>query len=68
MNQHPGLLAGLSKHRLKQDRRSIRLMISDLNHRWLGDDLQLSFNLPPGGFATCVLRELCQIKDCGSAD
>jgi len=68
MDQHPRLLAGLCQHRLKQDRRAIRLPVSEIQHRWLEDNLELSFALPAGGFATCVLRELCQLEDCGSAD
>ena len=68
MDQHPELLTGLCQHRLKQDRRSIRLPVNEIQHRWVKKDLELSFCLPAGGFATCVLRELCQLEDCAGTE
>jgi tRNA pseudouridine13 synthase len=58
------LSAGLAKHGLKQERRSLRLMVGELEHIWLEDDvLQLTFTLPPGSYATSVLQELGEFKD-----
>ena len=58
------LSAGLAKHGLKQERRSLRLMVGELEHTWLEDDvLQLTFTLPPGSYATSVLQELGEFKD-----
>ncbi len=51
---------GLEKAGLKQERRALRLAVADLRWRWLaeGRDLQLTFDLPAGTYATAVLREL----------
>jgi len=54
--------AGLEAAGLKQERRALRLVVSDLQWHWPqdGQDLQLSFELPAGCYATAVLRELVQ--------
>jgi len=58
------LADGLEKHGLKQERRSLRLMVGDLNHQWLeSDTLELSFSLPSGSYATSVLQELGAFQD-----
>jgi tRNA pseudouridine13 synthase len=58
------LSAGLEKHGLKQERRSLRLMVSELDHEWQADDvLELSFSLKPGSYATSVLQELGVFTD-----
>ena len=50
---------GLEKVGLKQERRALRLKLTDLRWSWEPhDELHLSFRLPPGGYATSVLREL----------
>jgi tRNA pseudouridine13 synthase len=60
----PVLCAGLEKHGLKQERRSLRVMVGELEHQWLSDDcLELSFTLPPGSYATSVLQELGEFRD-----
>lgn len=48
---------------LSQDRRLLSLTATEFSHRWLADgaDLELSFNLPPGTYATAILRELCKL-------
>lgn len=54
---------GLEEMGLKQERRSLRLKLTDL--RWTlesDDELHLSFRLPPGGYATSVLRELVRVN------
>ena len=65
--QFPLLSAGLEKHGLKQERRSLRLMVNELNYDWLSTDvLELSFGLKPGSYATSVLQELgdfCDINE-----
>jgi tRNA pseudouridine13 synthase len=57
----PGWLTGLEKSGLEAARRSLRLRVEGLDWRWLEpqDDLRLSFTLTAGGFATAVLREIC---------
>ena len=52
-------LAGcLESARLRQERRSLRLIVHGLEWEWSGDDLALSFSLPRGAFATAVLAEV----------
>jgi tRNA pseudouridine13 synthase len=48
---------GLEKAGLRQDRRSLRLAVDELDWKLSGDRLELSFELATGGFATSVLRE-----------
>jgi tRNA pseudouridine13 synthase len=56
---HSKLLEGLIKAGLKQERRSLRLKIDHLSWRWLDErSLALSFELPPGAYATSMLHEL----------
>ena len=58
------LRTGLEDARLKQERRGLRLKPDALEWEWLGDDaLVLAFGLPPGCYATTVLRELGDIVD-----
>jgi tRNA pseudouridine13 synthase len=53
------LARGLEQQSLTQDRRSIRLMLNDLQHTWQSpQQLRLRFALPSGAFATTVLKEL----------
>jgi len=49
---------GLARAGLSQERRSLRLRISALQHAFEQDDLLLGFSLPKGSYATAVLREL----------
>ncbi len=49
---------GLEFSGLQQQRRSLVLRPDNFCWRWLGDDLELSFSLPPGAYATSVLREI----------
>jgi len=53
---------------LKQERRSIKLVPSNLS--WLQDeqDLIVSFDLPTGCFATSVLRECVRFREQGNSD
>ncbi len=54
------LAIGLAANGLKQERRSLRLLVEDLAYRWIDEDsLQLDFSLPAGAYATTVLGELC---------
>ena len=58
------LRAGLERAGLKQERRALRLRPVDLAWRLLDDGaLELRFELPPGCYATTVLRELGDIAD-----
>lgn len=58
----PVLRAGLETAGLKQERRALRLKPQQLQWRWLQDEaMELQFALPPGTYATVVLRELGDI-------
>lgn len=51
--------AALASENLQMERRSSRLVPGDLQWSFLGEDaFRASFTLPPGGYATSVLREL----------
>ena len=55
---------GLEKAGLSQDRRSLRLFPRDFNWQFIdGQQLELSFFLPAGCYATAVMRELAVITD-----
>ena len=54
----PDLTALLATRRLQASRRSLRLLPADMSWKWHEQQLQLSFTLPPGAYATTVLREL----------
>ena len=58
---------GLERAGLKQERRALRLRHADLHWQWQTDGaLELAFTLPPGAYATAVLRELGEITDVAS--
>ena len=59
--------AGLERAGLKSERRSVRLKVGDLRWRFIdAETLEISFELPPGTFATSVLRELCHYRVAGA--
>lgn len=58
------LRAGLERARLKQERRALRLRPAELAWGWRDSGaLELRFTLPPGSYATTVLRELGDMRD-----
>jgi len=57
----PQLTEVLAAQRVQADRRSLRLYPADLEWRFAGNDLALLFVLPPGSYATTVLREILVI-------
>ena len=60
LQQFQPLLAGLHHFGLKAARRPLRFVPVELQWRWLEDnDLELSFALARGTYATSLLRELC---------
>ena len=55
---------GLEDAGLEQERRALRLRPQDMAWRWLDDAaLELAFSLPPGCYATTIMRELGEITD-----
>jgi len=67
---YPDFCQGLIKFGLKQERRKIRLTISDtcIDSNKDQNCVTLSFNLPAGCFATTVLRELVDYRDLTQRD
>jgi tRNA pseudouridine13 synthase len=63
-----GLAEVLENAGLEQARRALRVVPSRLTWHIEGDDLSLSFELPPGAYATTLLRELIEIEDRGGSD
>ncbi|MBD9367557.1 tRNA pseudouridine(13) synthase TruD [Xanthomonas sp. XNM01] len=58
---------GLERAGLEQERRALRLQVQDLAWTWSADDqLQLTFALPPGSYATVVLAQLGACVDASS--
>jgi len=49
--------------RFRGERRSLRVRLQDLDWSLKNDRLNLCFTLPPGGYATSVLRELMKSED-----
>lgn len=61
--QHKTLCAGLEAAGLQQSRRSLRLPVQDLRWTFTQEgNLDLEFVLPPGTYATSVLRELARLS------
>jgi tRNA pseudouridine13 synthase len=54
---------GLAKFGLKQERRRIRLSLTEGKIKAEGDTVTLSFFLPSGCYATTILRELISYQD-----
>lgn len=52
---------GLENAGLKMERRSLRLIVEDLQWEYMDKTLVLNFSLPAGCFATAVLREIVDI-------
>ncbi len=55
-----GWTQGLADFGLKQERRALRLPVAELSGRRRPEGLELSFELPPGSYATAVLREILE--------
>jgi tRNA pseudouridine13 synthase len=55
---------GLEREGLKQERRSLRLVVADLEWSFTTEDsLQLKFYLPAGAYATTMLREVVEARE-----
>ncbi|MBI5612511.1 MAG: tRNA pseudouridine(13) synthase TruD [Gammaproteobacteria bacterium] len=57
--EHPELARGLAQAGLEQERRALRVIPRDLAVEWLdAATLRIGFSLPPGSYATVLVREL----------
>ena len=61
--EHSALCQGLQQAGVKQARRSLRLIAEALRWQFIDNDLEVRFALPPGAYATSVLREVCGLKE-----
>lgn len=59
----PLLIEVLKAQRVQASRRSLRLYPAELEWHFDGDSLDLVFALPPGSYATTVLREILVFAD-----
>ena len=67
-SEHPDLVRGLEAAGLEQERRSLRVIPREFNAHWLeATTLSLTFVLPPGSYATMVLRELADYRDAAAS-
>lgn len=65
-NSHQELCRGLEAADMKQERRSLRIQVRDIDWNWLkNDQLQCRFSLPPGAYATELLAELGELVEGG---
>lgn len=63
-SRHPALCTGLEQAGLLQSRRALRLPVGALQWEFQDvDSLELSFSLPPGAYASSVLREVCLLQE-----
>ncbi|MES0875255.1 tRNA pseudouridine(13) synthase TruD [Sinimarinibacterium thermocellulolyticum] len=66
--EYETLRSGLERAGLEQERRALRLIPQAMRWHWLdADALRLEFELPPGAYATVVLRELTDWADANAA-
>lgn len=62
--QCPALCAGLATAGLSQERRALRLLVQGLRWEFAGRaEVIIEFALPPGAYATAVLREVSILKE-----
>ena len=68
LSAYPDWLQGLEAAGLTQDRRALRLPVTELRWQYpLPHSLELTFSLPAGAYATSVLRELIVPAECTEA-
>jgi tRNA pseudouridine13 synthase len=60
-----GLIEAAKGCGFRGERRSLRIPLADLQWTLEGSTLNVSFSLPPGGYATSVLRELMKVPELG---
>jgi tRNA pseudouridine13 synthase len=63
--EYPIYQKGFEKYRVNQDRRSMRVIPGEFSHQWQNNQLALKFTLPPGAFATGVIREILEYSQPG---
>ncbi len=66
--QFPEVVDLLVRAGMRQERRALRLPIRELGIERQDGNVVLTFELPPGAFATSALRELINVTDRGESD
>jgi tRNA pseudouridine13 synthase len=67
-SEHTDLARGLEAAGLAQERRALRVIPQEFNAAWQDTTtLRLTFALPPGSYATVVLRELADYRDAAAS-
>ncbi|MFO8025685.1 tRNA pseudouridine(13) synthase TruD [Thiohalophilus sp.] len=61
-DDYPDYCAGLEQAGLKQERRSLRLVVRDLDWKLEDQTLTLMFSLETGAYATVVIRECVELR------
>jgi len=60
---------GLEHVGLDQERRQLQLVSAGFSYQLHDADLTLKFALPPGCYATAILREVCELREaCGAGE
>lgn len=54
---------GLEHVGLDQERRQLQLLAAGFSYQLIDEDLTLKFALPPGCYATAILREVCELRE-----
>ena len=68
INEHVDFAQGLERAGLEQERRALRLFPRELRAEWLdAQTLRLAFTLPPGSYATVLLREIAVLSNMNSS-
>jgi tRNA pseudouridine13 synthase len=63
-SDHADLACGLEAAGMKQERRALRVIPQEFDAAWQdATTLRLTFALPPGSYATVLLRELADYRD-----
>ncbi len=62
VNEYPLITEGLVKHGLKAERRALRVIPAGLRMKAEASQVQFTFSLPSGSFATALLRELIEYR------
>lgn len=64
ISEHADLAQGLEGAGLEQERRALRLFPREFRAEWLeAQSLRLEFSLPPGSYATVLLREIAVLSN-----
>ncbi len=64
LKEFGSLVAALERWGLQADRRPLRYRVDGLQWQWQSaQELELTFTLPRGAYATSLLREVCQVSE-----